>query len=386
MGKNSIIRAITLLFILTFGMGSGHAQMKEVFDSIYYKSVSDSVERYIKSHPNRFKPEQNKFKPNPIATIGYTEEDGFGFFLGVIGQYRNGFDTLAPLSTLSAIGYISTKAAFRVALGGINYLQRQKSRIEYRISTYYDTRRFWGIGYEEASQCTNESRYSEFGVEAVLKYRFLVSPIFNIAPVVGYKYYKAKDFSKEELIDGHFTSFNGFHLGVDLVIDTRDNPNNPHRGININLNQKIYPQALYNSSIFYQTTFVADFYIEGWEGGIFAIDLFSESNYGDSPWFVWTPIGGENRMRGYYLGKYRDRNTLALQLELRQTLYKGHGAVIWGGAANIFPTYREINLRNTLPNYGIGYRYDLAGNIFKLDIGFGKYKEWGIIAGFNHAF
>ena len=69
-----------------------------------------------------------------------------------------------------------------------------------------------------------------------------------------------------------------------------------------------------------------------------------------------------------------------------QRIYKGHGAVVWGGAGNIFHSYKDIDLKKTLPNYGIGYRYDLKGNIFKFDIGFGKNREWGISAGFNHAF
>lgn len=384
--RSSFIQALILMFILTCGMNKGYAQVKEVFDSIYYKAVSDSVERYIKSHPNRYKPEQNKFKPVPLTSVGYTKEDGFGFFLGMAGEYRNGFDTLAPASNFSAIGYVSTKGSFRIAAGGVNYHQNQKSRLEYKLSTYYDSRRFWGIGYQAASSSQNESKYSEFGVEVSISYRFLVSPIFNLAPIAGYGYYNARSFTKEELIKGHTTKFSGLHLGFDLVLDTRDHPTVPQSGVNISLKQKIYPHTLYNNSIFYQTALTADFYIRGWEGSVFALDLFSESNYGDSPWFMWTPIGGETRMRGYYQGRYRDKNTLAIQLELRQTIYKGHGAVVWGGAANIFTSYREINLRNTLPNYGVGYRYNLAGNVFKLDAGFGKGKEWGIIAGFNHAF
>jgi hypothetical protein len=91
-------------------------------------------------------------------------------------------------------------------------------------------------------------------------------------------------------------------------------------------------------------------------------------------------------MRGYYYGRYRDKNTLSAQLEWRQNIYKWHGMVLWGGAANIFPSYREIDLKKTLPNYGIGYRLEMGSLLFKLDAGLGQKGEWSIIAGFNHAF
>lgn len=386
-GKRLLFGMFFLVSALVAGTIRGDAQIKEAFDSIYYKSVSDSVQRYIQSHPNRFKPEQNRFKATPMASVSYVTEDGFGFIVGMTGQYRNGLDISAPLSLFSTVGYVSTKGSFKLAVGGTNYAVNGKSRLEYKASGYYDKRYFWGIGYDNGVYGGNKSRYSELGANISLMYRFLLSPKFNIAPLAGYNYINASDLSsKSALAGGLPLVFNGIHLGGEVVFDTRDDHNSPQRGVCLNLRQKVYPVLTSNRGIFYQTTFVADLFFKGWKGAVFAVDLFSESNYGDSPWFVWTPIGGDVRMRGYYKGRYRDRNTLIAQLELRQSIYRGHGAVLWCGAANIFPSYKEIDLKKTLPNYGIGYRYDLGGNIFKFDVGFGKNREWGISAGLNHAF
>ncbi|MBQ2244150.1 MAG: hypothetical protein II318_08090 [Bacteroidales bacterium] len=385
--KGFLFCVFLLLLAYIASTESGYAQIKEAFDSIYYKSVSDSVQRYIQSHPNRFKPEQNRLKATPMASVSYVTEDGFGFIVGMTGQYRNGLDISAPLSLFSTVGYVSTKGSFKLAVGGTNYAVNGKSRLEYKASGYYDKRYFWGIGYDNGVYGGNKSRYSELGANISLMYRFLLSPKFNIAPLAGYNYINASDLSsKSALAGGLPLVFNGIYLGGEVVFDTRDDHNSPQRGVCLNLRQKVYPVLTSNRGIFYQTTFVADLFFKGWKGAVFAVDLFSESNYGDSPWFVWTPIGGDVRMRGYYKGRYRDRNTLIAQLELRQSIYRGHGAVLWCGAANIFPSYKEIDLKKTLPNYGIGYRYDLGGNIFKFDVGFGKNREWGISAGLNHAF
>jgi hypothetical protein len=375
-----------LIAIIALCFQTANAQIKEAFDSIYYQAVSDSVQRYMDKHPNRFKPEQNKLKITPFTAINYTQEDGFGIILGISGQYRNGLKTSAPLSNISALGYISTKGSIKIGISGINYTKIGKSRFEYRATAFYDDRYFWGIGYSNGSNSSNRSFFTEAGIKIDTYYRFLLSPIFNIAPNLGFIYYNASNFTYPHLAENLTTDYCGFHLGADIVLDTRDNSISPKKGVMLNLNQKIFPRVFFNSEPFYKTAITADLFFKGWKGAVFALDLFSESNYGNSPWFIWTPIGGDTRMRGYYYGRYRDKNTLSAQLEWRQNIYKWHGMVLWGGAANIFPSYREIDLKKTLPNYGIGYRLEMGSLLFKLDAGFGQKGEWSIIAGFNHAF
>lgn len=382
----SYINIIWTAALLFLGTHTSSAQIQEVFDSIYYKAVSDSVEQYIKSHPNRFKPEQNRIKFTPLAAINYSQEDGLGIIVGTFGQYRNGLDTIAPLSNISALGYVSTKGSIMVGVLGTNYTQSGISRLEYSASARYHDRYFWGIGYRNGINSANKSFYTEASVKVNTGYRFLLSPIFNIAPEIGFDYYNADNFTYTHLSDGLTTNYIGFNIGADFVLDTKDHPTSPTKGVYINLNQKIYPRVFYNTDPFYRTSIVTDFYFKGWQGAVFAIDLFSESNYGESPWFMWTPLGDDARMRGYYHGRYRDKNTLTAQLELRQKIYKWHGMVVWGGAGNIFPSYKELDIKNTLPNYGIGYRFELGLLMFKLDAGFGRKGEWSIIAGLNHAF
>jgi hypothetical protein len=384
--NNFYLRIILCATILLFSTASAHAQIQEVFDSIYYKSVSDSVERYIRKHPNQFKPDQNKMKITPLTAVNYTAEDGVGFFIGIAGQYRNGFDTTTPFSSITAIGYISTKGSIKISVGGANYSTRGKSRLEYQGSAFYDDRYFWGIGYENNICATNRSFFTESGAGASTAYRFFITKNINAAPLIGFDYYKASSFTYEHLVDGYPLSYTGFHVGADIVFDTRNNQISPSKGVHIKLKQKIHPRLFFHTTPFYQTSITADFFFKGWKGAVFAVDLFSESNYGDSPWFMWTPIGGDTRMRGYYYGRYRDRNTLIGQIELRQKIYKYHGAVLWAGGGNIFPTYKELDLKQTLPNYGIGYRFEIGTLLLKVDVGFGRKSEWSLTAGFNHAF
>lgn len=91
-------------------------------------------------------------------------------------------------------------------------------------------------------------------------------------------------------------------------------------------------------------------------------------------------------MRGYYEGRYRDRNVAEFQLELRQNLYKRHGMVMWIGAGNVFHDYGKFKFTHTLPNFGIGYRWEFRDRInLRMDIGRGL-DQIGIIFNIEEAF
>ena len=84
-------------------------------------------------------------------------------------------------------------------------------------------------------------------------------------------------------------------------------------------------------------------------------------------------LGGSYQMRGYYEGKYRDNNLIQAQIEIRQHIYNRHGIAIWGGAGNVFPKFDHFKWKETLPTYGIGYRWEFKNRVnVRLDYGIGK--------------
>ncbi|MFQ8806442.1 MAG: hypothetical protein ACLR8Y_16825 [Alistipes indistinctus] len=48
-------------------------------------------------------------------------------------------------------------------------------------------------------------------------------------------------------------------------------------------------------------------------------------------------------------GRYRDRQMVEVQAELRQHIYNRHGVAVWVGAGNVFPTFGEFNPRTHCP-------------------------------------
>ena len=83
-------------------------------------------------------------------------------------------------------------------------------------------------------------------------------------------------------------------------------------------------------------------------------------------------------MRGYYAGRFNDLCAIVLQAELRQKIYKGLGVAAWGGAGNVFSTFRTFDWGQTLPTYGVGLRYEIKrGMNIRFDYGFGDCDSRG---------
>ena len=141
----------------------------------------------------------------------------------------------------------------------------------------------------------------------------------------------------------------------------------------------------------WKAAITADYYQKLWKGAILAVDLHGEWNSRNTPWVLFAQLDGRFRMRGYYEGRFMDYNLVTAQVELRQHLWYRLGAVFWGGAGNVFSSFDSFKWSETLPNYGIGLRWEFKKRInLRLDLGFGGMDNGKIMNGFlmsiNEAF
>jgi hypothetical protein len=74
----------------------------------------------------------------------------------------------------------------------------------------------------------------------------------------------------------------------------------------------------------------------------------------DTPFYMYRELGGDNTMRGYYLGRYRDNNYSTIQSEIRYRPISRLGAVVFGGLGSTFSEQRSFR---TIGSYGLGLRY-----------------------------
>ncbi len=314
-------------------------------------------------------PEENLFsrlKGEFTFAPHYSVETGAGVLFSYVTKAKVTF-----------VGDISTQGHVLVGMAGNHSVAEGKWRIGYK--GYYSSAPvdFWGVGYENAENSLNRTEYDRKKLylqgEAV-KY---FSPKFYAGPSFSW------DWINWENLAGAKTG--AFGYGAVGVYDTRDNSVSPQNGIYMKIRQRNYTD--FDSKPFYISILQFDAYSHVWDGGVLAFDLMGEFSYGNVPWTLLPAIGGTERMRGYYRGRYRDNNAVSVQVELRQHIWEMISGAAWIGGADVWGKASSFNLRHTLPNAGAGVRLKLAaGILLRFDYGFGKGGQNGFVLGLNEAF
>ncbi|HET8858427.1 MAG TPA: BamA/TamA family outer membrane protein [Marivirga sp.] len=151
-------------------------------------------------------------------------------------------------------------------------------------------------------------------------------------------------------------------FGVGLVHDNRHNVLNVRKGLFSELALLHYNPSW--GSTFEFTTIITDtrIYRPIGEKNVFAAQLLGQFNSGDVPFNQLALMGGESIMRGYYYGRYRDRNQVAAQIEYRFlpipfSFTDRIGAAVFAGAGKVFPELNNFDLSNIVVSGGAGIRF-----------------------------
>lgn len=334
------------------------------------------------------KPKENKkFDFSIIGGPHYSSDTKLGLGLVAAGLYRlDRNDTITQPSNVSLYGDVSTVGFYLLGVRGNNLFPKEKYRLDYNMYFYSFPSNFWGIGYENGANDANESDYKRF--QAQIKVNFLFRLVNNLylGPLISFDYIHGMDFEKPELLEGMALTTTNLSTGFSLIYDSRDFLTNAYKGYFLKLEQRFSPAFLGNKYAFSTTDLRTSYYHPVWKGGILAGEFHALLNYGNPPWGLMALLGSSYAMRGYYEGRYRDKDLMELQVELRQHVWKRNGVVVWGGMGSVFHDFASFRGKHILPNYGFGYRWEFKKRVnVRLDMGFGKGQK-GFIFNINEAF
>lgn len=317
----------------------------------------------------------------------YSKNTSFGIGLLAAGLYRlDRTDSITAPSDVSIFGNVSVSGFYALGVTGNNIFSHNKRRINYTVMFASAPRSFWGIGYD-AGRYNPESTYSEkrYLVEGRYLHEFLLHAY--IGGLVSFEHVRGLKFSDPAYLAGQKQRYTATGVGAILEYDSRDFIPSPFRGVYVSFQETLFPKGLGNcGKTLWRTTFTADAYGQIWKGGVLAADLYAVFNSDGTPWPMLARMGGGQRMRGYYQGRYTDNDMITVQVELRQRIWRRIGCAVWGGAGNVFPSLSRFDWSQTLPNYGAGLRWELKKRVnVRLDYGFGK-KTSGFLLNINEAF
>lgn len=323
-----------------------------------------------------------------------------GIEAGGAGLYSYYSDTIhheTRVSNLYAYATLTTKGQNRLNLSTTYWAPQNKyhyyaslGRIDFPFS-------FYGIG-------NNTAKADEVTV-GQKRYRLMLEAQKRVAKNIyvglvggGYKY----DFSNNDPNSIYNTSplvedrAGGIflYLGPSFIFDNRNNNTYTTRGMMVNAYYNIMQGVFGNNS--YQGGLLNIEYTSFHQLSkrfVLGFDVQEQSLTGArSPFYLLPQMGSDEMMRGYYGGRYRDRNYLAGQAELRYRLNDRFGIVGFMGTGEVFHT--TFTFPALKPNYGGGLRYFFdveKGLSIRADYGlgqkpFGEKRESGFYVGLGEAF
>ena len=240
---------------------------------------------------------------------------------------------------------------------------------------------FWGIG----RQAQDEDEVTVNSRQILLQQSILkkIYPDVFIGP--QFRWLNTYDISFEDP-DGEglpspdingVEGYNSFGAGAVFRWDDRNRSNTPTSGKFIQFSLMTNPSWLGTGDSY--TSYLVDSrkYIDLSDRGrsVLALHGLMQFRTGTPPFKDMATMGGESIMRGYYAGRYRDKNGAQFQSEFRQHLLGRLGFTAFAAAGQVWPSFDEMQLDRSLLSGGGGLRFNLSKqeplNI-RADMAFGR--------------
>ncbi|MEQ9380511.1 MAG: BamA/TamA family outer membrane protein [Imperialibacter sp.] len=163
--------------------------------------------------------------------------------------------------------------------------------------------------------------------------------------------------------------------GLVLIYDSRNNIFFPGSGWYIET--LVQHDNRWTGSDFRYTTVSVDastYFTTPWKH-VVALNGYAVMQQGEPPFHLLAMLGGSKKLRGYFEGRFRDKNLMLLQAAYRAPLFWRIGAVAFVGYGGVAPQIQAFSLDNFKLAGGAGLRFVLDQekkiNI-RIDAGFGK--------------
>lgn len=289
-----------------------------------------------------------------------TPETGFaaGSALGLYYRPRGASADSRP-STITPMFIYTVKKQVMTQLGLDLYLNDGTYHLISALGYLKYPDKFWGIGNDLPE--SNEEDFTSRRWQLTLDFQRRISPGLN----AGVQY----EIGGSEVIeteagglldnpgvpgnDGAKVSGAGFVLNW----DTRDNIYYPLTGRWFQLSARFYGEGLGSEHSYSRYNLDLRQYLPIRSAHALAIQAYGLFMTGTPPFELMPRLGGASMMRGYYQGRYSDRNMIAVQAEYRRPIRGRLGAVAFIGLGDVASEFGDFRLGDFKHTFGLGLRF-----------------------------
>jgi hypothetical protein len=351
---------------------------------------ADSVRAQESTQSDSLKKKHTSFVALPYAF--YTPETKFAFGGGSIYSFRpvDGSPSDRPSNVRIALTYTQLNQMILALLPEI-YLMSERYYFKGFCGYYLYPNKFWGIGNDTPDGA--EENYEQNDFESYINVQKRIRPGLYIGLQYQYQYMSPEKLSARGVLrDGTIPgSEAGTASGLGVVInhDTRNHVYQPSTGFYNQFCAVFFGRTVGSDYTFTLLSIDLRKYFSLFGPHVLAFQTYDSFITGEPPFQMLSLLGGSYYMRGYYRGRYRDKNMITFQTEYRFPLFWRFGAVGFAGFGDVAHDIEKFRLNQFKYSLGFGFRFmfDPQEKInARLDVGFGKGENAGIYAMVLEAF
>lgn len=299
------------------------------------------------------------FKPHsvvPLPVLLYSPETRLGGGVALMHAYRGSAEG-RPIATGASLMYTQNR---QIAAGVSTdaYLTGDRNHVTASIGYLKFPNLFFGIGNTTAQSDSETYTPRTFGVDAAVERRvargiylgvggdFATGSMAEVQP--------ARALASGAIPGSEIGRTAG--LGAAVTYDTRDNILAAATGTYAKLAARSYTAFLGSDFDFTLLQLDLRRFHRLAGGQVVAMQASWTGTSGDVPFTRMPQLGGQNLLRGYYQGRYRDRQYVAAQAEYRTPTWRRMGLAAFAGAGEVAARFEDLNVSGIHAAGGAGLR------------------------------
>ena len=358
----TFLKQILLFILLSFSLIKGtfsQSKVKNLFNKMFNDTTSGADPKWI-AYP----------------TLAYSPETSWEIGVSAVLLYYAKRDTSNRLSEVSGFSFFTLESQYGAFFEHALYSNKDKWFGLGKIKIQSYPLAYYGIGTNIAG---NELAIANAN-SLLIRERLLrkIKGNWYLGMELDYERLSKVNFDwiDNKRPKGFILGEDGYSnlgLGLGLVYDSRHNVLNVRHGFLSEIGYLFY-HPVWGSTNKLNTLFIDNrAFFEYRKRNVVAMQMIGQFSQGEVPFNQLSMIGGETMMRGYYLGKYRDNNMVALQIEHRWLPFKFSkriGGAVFSGIGSVSP---NLHFDKLLWSVGGGLRVLLfpKRDVYtRLDVGF----------------
>ncbi len=307
----------------------------------------------------------------------YTPETKLAFGAAALSSFRTSMDKNNKVSKISLSGYYSIRKMYNITLAPELYLKGETFFISSDINFGTIIDKFWGIGNK--TENVEDEDYTHRTFSMYLNFQTQTIGHLKMGGIWEFKNVYIVDkkenafLQSDEILgnNGGFTS----GLGLAFSVDSRNNIFYPSNGGFYEFSAVFFGEKIGGKFNFNRFLLNLRSYFSVVERHILAFQAYGNMVTGSPPFYEYPALGGQNTLRGYFKGRYRDKIYLMTQVEYRTIVWWRIGVVGFFGIGDVGETLSQFALKDLKYSMGFGLRFviDVMQELnVRMDFGFGR--------------